>query len=423
MKKTNVRWGLMIFIVFPLTVIMSLDRGVMAVIAPVIQKQYGLSLIEMSLVMTAFFWAYAPSNIPAGIFAQKYGPRKGMAIASSWWSVMTLLMPFGMAIFPLLLTMRFMLGIGQAVDWPASVAFIGKWFTKVEKARASAILLGGLYAGIIIGKPLTAWIIERFSWEWSFWSFGAISVLFSWAWYHFIRDNPQDHSMPNEAEKQYIAAGADTAAVSKIPLAEWKMFLGKAQFWAFGGQYFFLLVIQSFYSTWLPTYLMSTRKISMLTMGWLAAAPWVSMFLSVFIFGAVADWVYKKTQSPRLARLPFAICGFLISALFLYLGAMAEDMTRMTIYLMISMAGTGMTQVTIWSACQDIGGPRAAVLSGWVNFCGNMGNVAGPIATAYVVNATGGNWANGLTVLAVTGVVGAVLWLLVRPHRPLVQAS
>ena len=423
MEKTKVRWKLMWLIVFPLTLLMSLDRTTLAVSAPIISKEYGYSLVQMSVILTAFFWSYAPCNIPAGIWAQKVGPHKGMVVASSWWALLTLLTPCGIAIFPLLIVMRLLLGAGQAVDWPASIGFINKWFTKTEKARASSILLGGLYCGTVVGKPLTAWIVDRFGWAWSFWSFGAVSLLITLLWWKYIRNNPQESSLPNEAEKRHIAEGADTAQVSKVPWREWKEFLGKVQFWAFGLQYFTLLLIQSFYTTWLPTYLLATRNLSMVKMGFLASLPWISMVVSVFLFGAVADWVYKKTQSPIKARLPFAICGFIIAASSLYLGAVAEDMTIMIVFLMVSMMGLGMTQVSIWSTCQDIGGPRATVLSGWVNFCGNMGNAIGPILTAFVVNATGGNWSNGLTVLAAAGVFGAVLWLFVRPNRPIITGT
>ena len=227
--------------------------------------------------------------------------------------------------------------------------------------------------------------------------------------------------MPNEAEKQHIAQGADTGTVTKISWADYKMFMHKIQFWAFGMQYFLLQLIQSFYGVWLPTYLMATRSLSLQTMGWLAGMPWVALFVSVFVMGAIADRVYKKTKSVRIARIPFAILGFVFSAFFLYMGAITEDLVLMTVYLMVSMAGVGMAQVSIWSTCQDIGGPRATVLSGWVSFCGNMGNVVGPTILALVVGMTGGNWTSAMITLAVTGILGAILWLFVNPQRPLVK--
>lgn len=416
-KPTKIRWYILFGLIWPMTLLMQLDRTTLAVSAPVIQKHFGFSIMEMSLILSSFYWAYAFANLPAGVWVQKVGSRKGLLVSCVWWSIMTILMPPAMSIIPLLILFRIMLGIGQAADWPASILTISNWFPKNEKARASGILLGSMYCGSLIGKPLTAWIVEAFGWEWSFYSFGIINLLLAWLWYKYIRDLPHEHPLVNEAEKHYIAEGAETKVVKRVSWQDWKMLINNYQFWAMGGQYFLLILIQSFYNTWLPTYLMNTRQISLTKMGFLASMPWLSMFVMVMVMGQVVDWVYKRTASPRIARVPFAIAGFLISALFLYLGAMEKDLILMIVYLMISMAGVATVQVALWATCQDIAGPRSASMTGWMSFCGNLGNALGPILTAYFIG-TSGDWSRGLTLLAISGALGAIVWLFIRPDRP-----
>ena len=422
MKPTKVRWFILFGVISPMTLLMQLDRTTLAVSAPVIQKQFGFSMLEMSLILSSFYWAYAFANLPAGVWVQKIGSRKGLLLACVWWSVVTILMPPVMSVIPLLILFRVMLGIGQAADWPASILTINNWFPKIEKARASSILLGSMYCASLIGKPLTAWIVENFGWEWSFYSFGAANLLIAWLWYTYVRDVPAEHPRINEAELKCISEGIETKVVKNVSWQDWQLFMGKYEFWALGGQYFLLILIQSFYNTWLPTYLMNTRQISLTKMGWLASLPWLSMFTMVLVMGQIADFVYKKTNSPRIARVPFAISGFLASALFLYLGAMEKDLTLMIIYLMVSMAGIATAQVALWATCQDIAGPRSASMTGWMSFCGNLGNALGPILTAFFIGASG-DWSRGLTLLAISGALGAIVWLFIRPDRPLTFAD
>ena len=108
-----------------------------------------------------------------------------------------------------------------------------------------------------------------------------------------------------------------------------RQFLRSTQFWAIGLKYGFLILIQGFFVTWLPTYLVQARHFSLTEMGFGASLPWVAMFVMVFTTGAV-----------------------------------------------------GVVQVQIWSACQDLAGRYTATVSGWTNFWGNLTAAFGPIFTA-----------------------------------------
>jgi ACS family glucarate transporter-like MFS transporter len=198
--------------------------------------------------------------------------------------------------------------------------------------------------------------------------------------------------------------------------------LSSVQFWAVGLQYFFLIMIQSFYTTWLPTYLVRERNFSLASMGIYASLPWVALFVMVFVTGLLSDRILRRTGSVWAARVPVAITGFAVSAVALIAASRAPQIWLMMTLLCVSLGAVGLTQVSIWSATQDLGRSSTGVVSGWTNFWGNMAGVVGPVLTAYLVEWTG-SWSGALLGIALAGLAGAVLWVFVHPERPIVAVA
>jgi ACS family glucarate transporter-like MFS transporter len=90
----------------------------------------------------------------------------------------------------------------------------------------------------------------------------------------------------------------------------------------------------------------------------------------------------------------------------------------MMVLLCVSLASIGVTQVSIWPSTQDLGGGATGLVSGWTNFWGNAAGVAGPMLMAFLVKWTG-TWSGAMIGIAIAGVAGGLLWLLVHPQRPL----
>ena len=412
----GLRWRLMFLLIGPITFVMSLDRTAIVVAAPTIQHEFGFTLVQMSWILTSFSWTYALLQVPSGWLAERFGPRRMLYWANLLWSVLTAATPLGGS-FAGFITIRALLGAGQSADWPSSVVAIRRWFPQSERAKGNSILLGALYLGPIAAAPLTIWVILHFGWPVAFYAFGAVGVVIGLAWWAWFRDNPADHPAITPEEAAHIAAGQHDAAVEVPPGVFWRC-LPDIRFWAVGLQYFFLILIQSFYTTWLPTYLVNERHISLRDMGIYASLPWVAMFASVFLTGAAGDAILRRTGSLWAARVPLAIVGFIVSALALMAAAETANVVPMMALLCLSLGAVGVTQVSIWPTTQDLGGPATGIVSGWTNFWGNAAGVAGPVLTAYLVRWTG-TWSGALIGIALAGVAGAVLWLLVHPQRRL----
>lgn len=421
-KRTRVRWFLMWVIIFPLTFVMALDRTNIAVSAPVIEKTFHFSLIQMSLILSSFAWTYAIFQIPGGIMTERLGSRRMLSFADFWWSIWTAATALGSTVASFV-GIRGLLGIGQATDWSASVNSIKRWFPNNERARANSILLGGLYLGPIIGTPLTVAIVVGMGWRASFYIYAAAGLIVGAMWWYFYRDRPQNHPSVSPEELAYIEAGYDMQNSADVSRGrDWKRFLSSYRFWAFGLQYFFLIFIQGFFTTWLPTYLVKSRGFSLTSMGFAASLPWVALFAMVFITGAWQDRVLARTGSKLKARTPFAVAGFILAAVFLIIASRISSHWLMIIFLMGSLGSVGMVQVSIWPSCTDLGGNMTGSVTGWTNFWGNLSGALGPIITAFLVTLTS-SWSTALTVLSIAALVGAALWLLVRPDRPLESPS
>ncbi|MCL4508682.1 MAG: MFS transporter [Chloroflexi bacterium] len=407
----------MALILFPLTFVMSLDRTNIVVSAPIIQKQFHFTLFQMSLILTSFAWTYSFLQIPGGLLAERYGARKLLTWANGWWSLFTILTPLGFSVGSFV-AIRGLLGLGQAADWPSSVYAIRRWFPDAERAKANSILLGGLYLGPIIGAPLTVFIVKSLGWQWAFYIYGAAGVITAVAWWRFFRDRPEQMSEMSTAEAEYIRRNTAIKESEESGPRAWRRFIGSLQFWSIGIQYFLLILIQSFFTIWLPTYLIKARHFSLTQMGWAASLPWVALFVMVFVTGQAADRVYRRTNSKWAARVPFAMSGFIISAAFLIIASRVVSPVGMIICLMVSLGAIGLTQVSIWSAAQDLAPTFTGSLTGWTNFWGNFASALGPIFTALLVGLTS-SWTAALLVMALAGALGAILWIFVHPERPL----
>jgi ACS family glucarate transporter-like MFS transporter len=407
---SSVRWKLAWLLVLPITWIMSLDRTAMTVAAPVMQKDLHFTLVQMSWILTAFHWAYAIASIPAGYFTARLGARLALVIANGAWSVLTFAIAFAAAALPLT-GLRFALGAFQAVDMPASVTAFRSWFPADERTRANAALLAGVYLGPIAGAPLTAWLVADWGWRMPFVVFGVLGVVSAGAWWLLFRDRPDEHARVAPEERALIHAGQmeghEKSHASLLRL------VGQRAFWTIGLQGACTGVVMGFFNTWLPTYLMQARGVSLKALGIFSSLPWMILLLVVVIASAAEDSVLRRGGSLWLARVPAAILGFGIAALGLALSAHAVSTGAALALLALGLGGMGFVQASTWTSIQEIGGPDTSILTAWNGMLTNGAAALGPLVMAQMVAAQG-SWSGALTATAITALLGAAAWTLIH---------
>src|SRR5450755_1926474 len=185
MQPSPRRW-LMISFAFWATVINYLDRQTLSVAAPVLREQFHLSNVEYSRVVFAFLLAYTLSNGVSGLVIDRLGTKIGYALCMAWWSVAALL--HGLATGGLSLGMfRFLLGIGEAGNWPAGVKVVAEWFPPRERALACGIFNSGSSVGAILAPPIVAYILLTLGWRAAFLGVGAAGFVWLLFWWPIYR--------------------------------------------------------------------------------------------------------------------------------------------------------------------------------------------------------------------------------------------
>ncbi|GBQ70344.1 major facilitator superfamily transporter [Ameyamaea chiangmaiensis NBRC 103196] len=393
-------WRPLLALLFPINLLLALDRNVMVMAAPLIQHEFHLHLAQMAVVFSAMAWTYAAGQLPAGLLTERFGARVMLGLAVAGWSLSTLLMPLAGG-FAGLVLLRLLLGLGQAPDWSASLVTVQHWFAPASRSRATAVLLGAMYVAPVVGSPLTGWLLQTWPWQGCFALYGVVGVLMAALWMWGTRTR-LPHTRPT-----HVTPGASLRRVLEQP-----------RLWIAGALYFAVVSVQSFFMSWLPTYLMQVHGLSLRSSGVLTALPWLSLYVSVTVAGQVTDRVLRHTGSIWWARVPLGLLGLLSGGIALLAIGRLQGMPSIIALLCLSLAGVGAAQVCVWGCVQDLGDAMAATVTGWVALWGNAASGIIPIIMALLVE-HGHGWDTALRLPFVVAMAGAGCLLALRPHHPL----
>jgi len=245
----NLRWYIA-GTVFLATTINYIDRQALSVAAPTIRADLGLSNEQYGWIVSAFLLAYAIMQLVSGTIIDRIGTKKGFGIAVIWWSVANMLHAFGRG-FVSLGIFRFLLGFGEAGNYPAAMKAISEWFPKKERSKAVGILNMGPGMGAIIAPPLMAWLILSFGWKMAFVVTGAFGFLWLILW-RWIYHPPHKHPKISNEELAHIRSNNEQDTIAKTPWPQYFKYkavwgVALSRFVSDGAFYFFVF--------WLPSWL------------------------------------------------------------------------------------------------------------------------------------------------------------------------
>ncbi|ARQ07897.1 MFS transporter [Macrococcoides canis] len=414
-KASKVRWmfALMFFLI---GVIAYMDRANISYIAQPMMEDLNMNKTQFGMLASVFAAGYALMQVPAGIMAEKFGPKKMLTFALVWWSAFTILTGI-VRNHGLLYTMRFLFGVGEGPMYPSNAVFNTYWFAKSEKGRASSALLAGSYFGPVIAPFVTIAIYQAFGWEAVFFIFGAIGIVIAALWVIIAKDLPEHHKMVNEAEKAYIMENRDVVQTTKKS-APWGLFFKRFSFFAIAGQYFVVQFVITLFLIWLPTYLQEEYHVVLKDMKFLAAAPWLIMFILIMAGGSISDAIIARGHSRFKARALIAIFGFIVFSISLFLSVQTDDMIMNLIYLSLCLGGVGLSMGMSWASATDLGRNFSGTVSGWMNLWGNVGAFLSPMLGGYLVQHYG--WDTTFYLMIIPAVVAILLWFFVKPDQPLI---
>ena len=227
-KTSRIRWLLILWL-FVLSAIAYLDRVNISVAGTLLAGEYGLSKIQLGWIFSAFLAGYAIFQTPGGRLADKLGARSMLAIGVVWWGIFTALTAavparFGAALFAFILV-RFALGAGEAVIYPASNQFVAQWIPSAERGLANGVIFSGVGAGAGFTPPLIAYLMLRYGWRWSFVVCAILGLLAGLVWFLIARNSPDEHPRVSPDELGRIQSGLPMPSETKPALVSWDRML------------------------------------------------------------------------------------------------------------------------------------------------------------------------------------------------------
>jgi sugar phosphate permease len=404
-----------------LSVVTYLDRIAISVSAKEIQADLNLSKSQWGWVLGAFLLAYGLFEIPSGGLGDRIGQRKVLTRIVLWWSAFTAITALARNYYMLVAT-RFLFGAGEAGAYPNASGCISRWFPAAERARAQGLIwgasrLGGALTPIIV-IPLKA----QLGWRACFWLFGALGVVWAVSWVRWFRDKPADHpaisphelAELNDSNPRSANGARPTDDHHKIP---WLALFSQPQLWLIIAMYWFYVWGFIFFMYWLPDFLTQGRGMSDAAMGTTVALMYIMGFFGNLIGGWASDRLSRQ-YGLAIGRKVIAVTCLALCSALLFIAAFVPGQI-VTAALMIAAFGLGDGMLPCaWAICLDVGRNYSGAVSGAMNSAGQAAGYFATVLYGYLVTSFG--YDGPLLFFAPSILVGAVLFALIDPTRPLV---
>jgi MFS transporter, ACS family, glucarate transporter len=425
----RVRW-LLIFWLFVLSCVAFLDRVNMSIAGSSIATSYHLTNVQLGSVFSAFLWGYALFQTIAGSLVVRLGPRRVLAVGVVWWGIFTALtaaVPVSLAgALAMFIGIRFLLGAGESIIYPASNQFVARWIPADERGIANGWIFAGVGVGAGISPPLITRIMSHHGWRASFWVCAVIGVVAGAIWFAIARDTPEQHPWVSAGEKKKIdgsltlaSPGAATPSANvHVARIHWGRILTSREVWAVTVSYFCFGYVAWIFFSWFYIYLAKVRGLNLKASAFYAMLPFLAMAVCSALGGVLNDRV-TKWRGERLGRCGVATVSISLTAVFLVIGSRAADAQVASLVL---AGGAGMlylAQSSFWSVTADIGGRSSGAVSGFMNMGAQAGGAMTAILTPLIAEHCG--WTASFLTAAALCVVGALAWLVVDPQKRLAE--
>jgi len=305
---------------------------------------------------TVFFIGYMLSNAFSGIVIDKLGTKIGYSLCMAFWTTAGLLHAF--VITPLQFGIcRFLLGVGEAGNWPAALKLTGEWFPPEERSTAAGIFNSGSAIGAIIVPPLVAIMGIRYGWQSTFIIlavFGYLWLAAFWFSYH----------TPGKSAKETMARVVPPSKLLKSKFVS-MLLLAKI----------FIEPVWYFVTFWIGRYLADVHNWDLKQIGWFAMIPFIMADLGNIIGGYFTQFIIRRgVPIPKARRIAIAVSGVLMAMPLLIAPLIVT--TPMSALIVFGLSGFGYTSYTAnaLALTADVV-PKSSAASAWGLSC--IGNGIG----------------------------------------------
>lgn len=390
-EQARGRWTL-VALIATASFINYLDRGSLAVALPTISKDLGLDPIAQGAALSAFFWTYTAMQIPMGRIVDRFDIKRVYAASFAIWSLAAAATGLATGLWTLIAA-RILLGIGEAIYLPGGLKVISLHFKSEETAWPAGLFDLGTKVGLALGTAIDVWLLVRYGWRSLFFRTGLVGLLWLIPWMMFY---------PSQRTAVPVQRAIDWSALLKS-----RALLGICLGF-FCWDYFWYFLI-----SWLPTYLVTVRHMSMPSVALFGGLPFLIFAAAEAVGGWSAGSMIRRGGSLSRVTKGFVSAGFLVGLLIIPAAVVDSASWSIGLLLASSAAGIGCgSLISFPKICARE--EEVALWTGIMNAAGNVGGVLAPLITGVVVQRTGSYVPAFLTVSAVL-VVGVFAYTVVVP--------
>ena len=397
------------------------DRATLAVANPLIRADMGLSLGEMGLLLSAFLWAYAFAQLPAGAISDRIGPRLMLTVGLSCWSLGQMLGGVVTSFWEFV-GARVVLGVGEAPHFPTCARVSRDWFNIRQRGTATGIWNSASSLGTFLALPLLTGLMVNFGWRAMFVAMGVAGLVLA-ATVFLVFRNPREVDLTDE-ERAFLREGDAPGTAARVTWADWRRLFAYRTTWGMIVGYFGCIYMTWLYTAWLPSYLEIERHFTLGKTGLIGSIPFAFGVAGGILGGRIVDMLVRRGVDPiRSRKIPMAT-SLVATAVFTVVAALTPSDALAIACISASLFLVYLCSSSAW-AMASVAAPAncTASIGSMQNFGGYIGGALAPTVTGYIVQGTG-HFSMAFVTGAVIALVAAIgYWTLIQDPIPATAAK
>jgi len=380
--------------------------------APLIMKEFGLSQIDMGRIFSAFLLGYALFQIPSGAVADRVGARRLLSAIVWLWVIITVLqtvvgrgplMTTAATAIAAFMVFRFFLGISASPTYPGSAQGVSRWVIPKYQARANGIVIASIGLGSAIAPLIVSYVMVKFGWRSALIASAIPALIIALIW---IRIKEPPNIINSAFSRNETESNEGTHNRYKI---------NSLSFWLLTISYTLQGYVGYIFVSWFYLYLVQERHFGLLSGAWMSSLPWILSIISIPLGGWISDRLAAGRSGPVWGRRLVPLSGMALSGVLISIGAHTVSAVMAAISLAFATALILCVEGPFWATMMRIAGNKSGTAGGIMNMGSNVGGLISPALTPVIASLIG--WENALHVAAGLAVIGALLWIGIKPEN------
>ncbi|VDN52662.1 unnamed protein product [Dracunculus medinensis] len=372
-------------------------------------QQFFWTTTELGILESAFFYGYAITQIPGGMLAAKFAPNRLFGFSILITAILNIFLALALTAHPqmdyIVITIQVCQGLSLGISYPAMHGVWRYWAPPMERSKLATTTFTGGYIGVMVGLPLSAYLVSYIDWFAPFYFFGIIGIIWAVLWFFISAPTPATCRHIKEDERKYIIEHVGKVSSSPLTTIPWKSVIFSPAVWA--------IVICTFCRSWTfflllgnqLTYMADVLHLKIQNGGIISSLPHLLMSLVVLFAGQLADYLRSTGKLSTIAvRKVFNTLGFAGEAVFLCCLAFVNNPT-LAISILVLAAGFSGFAITGFNVNHfDIAPRYAPILMGLSNGIGALAGISG--------FGTDAGWRSAFLIATVVDILAVITFLV-----------